>query len=422
MDSLLIINIKELFGATENPIIKKGADLGVVDSITNAYLFIENGVITEYGAMPKIGVELQQVIADKDPHKGVEVIDASNRFVMPTFCDSHTHIVYAGSREMEFTDKIMGLSYQEIARRGGGILNSSKLLHETSEDDLFKFALERVNEVISQGTGAVEIKSGYGLNPEDEIKMLRVIKRLKDTSQITIKSSFLGAHAYPPQYINDHNGYVEEIINTMIPLIASEDLAEYIDVFCEDGFFSVEDTDRILNAGMKYGMRAKVHANQMGFSGGVQVGVKYNAISVDHLENCGPCELETLKNSNTIATLLPGATFFLNMKYAPARDIINAGVPVALATNYNPGSCPSGNMQFEMALCSIALKMTPREAFNACTINGAYAMGVESELGTITKGKLGSVLITKDIPSLDFISYAFTTPFIDKIVIKGRVQ
>ncbi|MBO7268324.1 MAG: imidazolonepropionase, partial [Bacteroidales bacterium] len=306
------------------------------------------------------------------------------------------------------------------ARRGGGILNSAKLLSETSEDALYQSALARAREIISQGTGAVEIKSGYGLTPQDELKMLRVIARLKETTPLTVKSTFLGAHAFPAKYAQDHNGYVEEIITEMIPMVAAEGLAEYIDAFCEDGFFSVEDTDRIFNAGIKYGLKPKVHANQMGFSGGVQVGVKYGARSVDHLESTGVEEFKALKDSDTIATILPGATFFLNMQYAPARELIEYGIPVAMASNYNPGSCPSGSLQFQMALACIAMKLTPAEALNACTINGAFAMDSDDVLGGITVGKQANIILTKEIPSVDFIPYAFTTPFIEKMYIAGE--
>ncbi|MEF9931858.1 MAG: imidazolonepropionase [Bacteroidales bacterium] len=423
---LLIINIKELIQTGEEPLLKRGGEMGVLTTIKHAYLYAKEGLIISYGTMSSMPQNLMEIVIAnnrRDPHayENVEVIDATNKYVFPSFCDSHTHLVYAGSREQEFADKIKGLSYQEIAKRGGGILNSSQLLHNTLEDELYKSALQRANEIIATGTGAVEIKSGYGLSVEDELKMLRVIKRLKETTPLTIKATFLGAHAFPTKYANNHEGYVEEIINSMIPMVAAEELAEYVDAFCEEGFFSVEDTDRIFNAAMKYGLRAKVHANQMGFSGGVQVGVKYNAISVDHLESTGEVEFETLKNSETIATMLPGATFFLNMQYAPARKIVDYGIPVALATNYNPGSCPSGNMQFEMALACIAMKLTPIEAVNACTINGAYAMGVEQELGSITKNKKANFFITKEIPSIDFIPYAFTTPFIDTIILNGKI-
>ena len=390
-----------------------------LNGIKNAFLYIEDGRIMHYGAMSQMPETLKNMAENPVLQSG-EVVDATGRYIMPAFCDSHTHLVYAGSREQEFTDKIKGLSYQEIARRGGGILNSAKLLSETSEESLYRSALQRAREIMSQGTGAVEIKSGYGLNPQDEIKMLRVIARLKESTPLTVKSTFLGAHAFPARYAEDHNGYVEEIINEMIPMIASEGLAEYIDAFCEEGFFSVEDTDRIFNAGMKYGLRPKVHANQMGFSGGVQVGVKYGAISVDHLESTGPREFEALKNSDTIATILPGATFFLNMEYAPAKQMIEYGIPVAMASNYTPGSCPSGSLQFQMALACIAMKLTPAQALNACTINGAFAMGVDDILGAITPGKQANLILTKEIPSIDFIPYAFTTPFIERLYIAGK--
>ncbi len=427
MEKLLVINIKELLQAGEEISLKGGADMDRLSSVENAFLYSVNGKIADYGEMGQMPQELRDVVEEwcgPDPHAaetgGIEIIDASGKYVMPTFCDSHTHLVYAGSREREFVDKIKGLSYQQIAANGGGILNSALLLNATSEDDLYKSALSRAREIMATGTGAVEIKSGYGLTPEAELKMLRVAKRLQRDLPMVVKTTFLGAHAYPAAYTNDKKGYVDQIIGTMIPMVAAEELADYIDVFCEDGFFSVEDTDRILNAGMKYGMRAKVHANQMGVSGGVQVGVKYDAISVDHLESVGETEFEALKNSGTIATMLPGATFFLNMEYSPARKFIENNIPLALATNYNPGSCPSGSMQFQMALACIAMKLTPTEALNACTINGAYAMGVEDELGSITRGKRASFIITKEIPSLAFIPYAFTTPFVDTLVLNGQ--
>lgn len=401
------------------PALKVGPQMDDLNGIKDAFLYVEDGKIMHYGAMSRMPETLKNMAENPVLQSG-EVVDATGRYIMPAFCDSHTHLVYAGSREQEFTDKIKGLSYQEIARRGGGILNSAKLLSETSEESLYTSALGRAREIMSQGTGAVEIKSGYGLNPEDEIKMLRVIARLKESTPLTVKSTFLGAHAFPARYADDHNGYVEEIINEMIPMIASEGLAEYIDAFCEEGFFSVEDTDRIFNAGMKYGLRPKVHANQMGFSGGVQVGVKYGAISVDHLESTGLQEFEALKNSDTIATILPGATFFLNMEYAPAKQMIEYGIPVAMASNYNPGSCPSGSLQFQMALACIAMKLTPAQALNACTINGAFAMGVDDILGAITPGKQANLILTKEIPSIDFIPYAFTTPFIERLYIAGK--
>ena len=415
----LFVNIKELVGVQEVSALKVGAEMDSLNGIKDAFLLVEDGKIVQYGPMCDMPQNLRDMAENAVLQRG-EIVDATGRYIMPAFCDSHTHLVYAGSREQEFTDKIKGLSYQEIARRGGGILNSAKLLSQTSEESLFNSAMQRAREIMGQGTGAVEIKSGYGLNPQDEIKMLRVIARMKEESPLTIKSTFLGAHAFPAKYADDHNGYVEEIINEMIPMIASEGLAEYIDAFCEEGFFSVEDTDRIFNAGMKYGLRPKVHANQMGFSGGVQVGVKYNAISVDHLESTGADEFRALKESDTIATILPGATFFLNMQYAPARQIIDYGIPVAMASNYNPGSCPSGSLQFQMALACIAMKLTPAEALNACTINGAFAMGVDDMLGGITAGKQANIILTKEIPSIDFIPYAFTTPFIERLYIAGK--
>ena len=419
MKERLFINIKELVGVQETSALKVGAQMDNLNGIKDAFLYVKDGKIAGYGAMAQMPQGLKDMAGSSVLQSG-EVVDASGKFIMPAFCDSHTHLVYAGSREQEFTDKIKGLSYQEIARRGGGILNSAKLLSETSEDALYQSALARAREIISQGTGAVEIKSGYGLTPQDELKMLRVIARLKETTPLTVKATFLGAHAFPAKYAQDHNGYVEEIITEMIPMVAAEGLAEYIDAFCEDGFFSVEDTDRIFNAGIKYGLKPKVHANQMGFSGGVQVGVKYGARSVDHLESTGPEEFKALKDSDTIATILPGATFFLNMQYAPARELIEYGIPVAMASNYNPGSCPSGSLQFQMALACIAMKLTPAEALNACTINGAFAMDVDDMLGGITVGKQANIILTKEIPSIDFIPYAFTSPFIGKMYIAGE--
>ena len=419
MKERLFINIKELVGVQEESALKIGPQMDMLNGVKEAFLYVKDGKIAQYGQMSQMPQELKNMAENGVLGKG-EVVDASRKFIMPAFCDSHTHLVYAGSREQEFTDKIKGLSYQEIARRGGGILNSAKLLSQTSEEDLFRSACARAQEIMSQGTGAVEIKSGYGLTPQDEIKMLRVIARLKEESPLTVKSTFLGAHAFPAKYADDHNGYVEEIINEMIPMVAAEGLAEYIDAFCEDGFFSVEDTDRIFNAGIKYGLRPKVHANQMGFSGGVQLGVKYGARSVDHLESTGPDEFKALKDSDTIATILPGATFFLNMQYAPARQLVDYGIPVAMASNYNPGSCPSGSLQFQMALACIAMKLTPAEALNACTINGAFAMDVDDVLGGITVGKQANIILTKEIPSIDFIPYAFTTPFMEKLYISGE--
>jgi len=409
----LIKNIKKLVQTEENPVlIRSGKEMSVLNFIDNAYLIIDDDKIIEFGEMVQLKDNFNQ---NQDI-----VIDAQGKMVFPAFCDSHTHLVYAGSREMEFADKLKGLSYKDIAKRGGGILNSAQLLHETSEDELYKQALARVYEIIGFGTGAVEIKSGYGLSVEDEIKMLRVIKRISETTPLTVKSTFLGAHAVPKRYNGKQEEYVDEIISVMIPLIATEELAEYIDVFCEDGFFTIEDTDRIFNAAIKYGLRPKVHANQMSFSGGVQVGVKYNAISVDHLEFTGKSEFESLKGSETIATLLPGTTFFLGMDYAPAREMINYGIPVALASNYNPGSCPSGDMKFMMALAALKMKLTPQEAINASTINGAYAMGLSETHGSIAVGKIANLIITKPIPSVEYIPYAFSTPFVEKMILDGK--
>jgi imidazolonepropionase len=349
------------------------------------------------------------------------IIDASGKYVFPSFCDSHTHLVYAGSREQEFSDKIRGLSYEEIAARGGGILNSAKLLHETSEDDLFIQSMKRVDEIIQQGTGAVEIKSGYGLNTRDEIRMLRVIKRIRESSPIEVKATFLGAHAVPDTYKNDREKYIDLIINEMIPLIASEELADYIDVFCDRGFFTVRETELILMAGIKNGLIPKLHANELDFSGGVQAGIKYNAISVDHLECSGDDEIGALLSSETMPTLLPGSAFFSRLPDPPARKIIDAGLPVALASDYNPGSSPSGNMKLVMSLGCIRLKMLPEEAINAATINSAYAMGISETHGSIARGKVANMFITKEIPSLYYFPYAFGSDLIETVIIKGEI-
>jgi len=406
----LFINIKKLVQAEEGTpdVWRAGKEMSKLDCIDNAFLLTDGDRIEDFGKMDSLG----EASADL-------VIDVKGRMVLPAFCDSHTHLVYAGSREMEYIDKIRGLSYQEIAKRGGGILNSAQLLHDTSEEELYRQTLARAQEIISFGTGAVEIKSGYGLTPEDEFKMLRVARRIGDTTPLTVKTTFLGAHAFPARYKGRESEYVDEIINEMIPVVASEELADYIDVFTEKGFFSVEDTDRILNAGMKYGLRPKVHANQMSFSGGVQVGVKYNAISVDHLEFTGEEEFNVLKGSDTIATLLPGSTFFLEMEYPPARKMIEHGLPVAIASNYNPGSSPSGDMKFMMALASLKMKLTPQEVINATTINGAYAMGVSDTLGSIARGKTANLIITREVPSLEYIPYAFSTPLVDRMFLNG---
>ena len=350
----------------------------------------------------------------------VKEIDATGRLVVPSYCDSHTHLVYAGSREIEYIDKIRGLSYEEIAKRGGGILNSAERIRKASEEELFDAAYDRIQEIAGFGTGAVEIKSGYGLDTESELKMLRVIRRLKQETPLLIKSTFLGAHAVPAEYKGRQTEYVDLIINEMIPMVAAEELADYIDVFCDKGFFTVEDTDRMLNAGMKYGMRAKIHANELDYSGGIQVGVKYDALSVDHLEYVGDEEIACLLGSETMPTVLPGAAFFLNMPYSPVRKMIEAGLPVALASDYNPGSSPSGNMKFIMSLGCINYKMLPEEVINATTLNSAYAMGVQDEVGSIAVGKLANFYITTPISGIEYLPYAYTANLIETIFLKGE--
>jgi imidazolonepropionase len=417
LTGILIKNIKCLV-QTEDVIRLKvcGNEMSELNTITDAFLFISDGFISDFGKMKDLDIGL---ILTENPN--VEIIDAIDRLVFPSFCDSHTHLVYAGSREIEYTDKIRGLSYAEIAKRGGGILNSAKKLNETSEDDLFNQSMTRVDEIISLGTGAVEIKSGYGLNLDDELKMLRVIRKIKDTCPIEVKATFLGAHAVPEEYKNRREKYVDTVINEMIPVVASEELADYIDVFCDRGFFTVEDTERILMAGMKYGLTAKIHANELGFSGGVQTGVKYNALSVDHLECTGDEEIKALMGSETMPTLLPGSAFFLGMPDPPVRKMINSGLPVALASDYNPGSSPSGNMKLIMSLGCIKLRMLPEEVINAVTINSAYAMGLSETHGSIAKGKVANVFITKEIPSYEFMPYAFGSDLIDTVILKGKI-
>lgn len=409
----LLVNIRKLIQAeAQSGSFRAGKEMRKLPVIENAYLKICNEKILDFGPMTMLN--------NKGKGRDIEIIDCNDRFVMPSFCDSHTHLVYAGSREMEYIDKVRGLSYEEIAKRGGGILNSAKLLHETTEDELFEQSSRRVEEIMHLGTGAVEIKSGYGLNTEDELKMLKVIKRLKETWPLEIKSTFLGAHSFPWEYRENHEAYVDLIINEMIPAVSLEGLADYIDVFCDRGFFSVSDTDRILNAGMKYGMRAKIHANELDYSGGIQVGVKYDALSVDHLEYTGNEEIKALQGSDTMPTLLPGASFFLEMDWAPARRMIDEGLPIALASDLNPGSSPSGNMHLIMSMALIKLHMLPEEIFNAVTLNSAYAMGVENNLGSINPGKLANLIITKKLPSLEYIPYGYGSDFIEKVMIKGQ--
>ena len=412
----LILNIKQLVQTELSP--RKwvaGKDMARLGILENAYLLVEEDKIAGFGKMEDL--DREAVYAGGDI---VKEIDATGRLVMPSYCDSHTHLVYAGSREIEYIDKIRGLSYEEIAKRGGGILNSCERIRKASEEELFDAAYDRIQEIAGFGTGAVEIKSGYGLDTESELKMLRVIRRLKAETPLLIKSTFLGAHAVPLEYKGRQTEYVDLIINEMIPMVAAEELADYIDVFCDKGFFTVEDTDRMLNAGMKYGLRAKIHANELDYSGGVQVGVKYNAISVDHLECMGEEEIACLLESETMPTVFPGAAFFLNMPYSPVRKMIQAGLPVALASDYNPGSSPSGNMKFIMSLGCINYKMLPEEVINATTLNSAYAMGVEEEAGSIAVGKLANFYITTPISGIEYLPYAYTADLIEAIFLKGE--
>jgi imidazolonepropionase len=387
-----------------------------LNTIPDAFLFIEDEKIKDFGTMRDIPPEYQP-----SGHVQHKIIDATGRIVFPSFCDPHTHLVYAGSRETEFTDKIKGLSYSEIAQRGGGILKSATLLQKTSENELFEQSMVRINEIICLGTGAVEIKSGYGLTTTDELKMLRVIRRIKESSPIEVKATFLGAHAVPAKYKNEKEKYVDLVINEMIPVVASEELADYIDVFCDNGFFSTEDAERILMAGLKYGLTAKLHANELDYSGGVQVGVKYNALSVDHLECTDDAEIDALKGTGTMPTFLPGSAFFLGLPDPPARKIIDAGLPVALASDYNPGSSPSGNMKLIMSLGCIRLKMLPEEVISAVTINSAYAMGLSETHGSIARGKIANVFITKEVPSYEFIPYAFGSNLVETVILKGKI-
>jgi imidazolonepropionase len=423
--NILIVNIKQIvqIERDEYTLRRSGREMSVLDTIDNGFIFIEGDTIRGLGEMPdEASGGVKSLVERFGGERFVgKVIDATGKMVFPSFCDSHTHLVYAGSREGEFTDKIRGLTYQEIAKRGGGILNSAALLHRTSEDELYRQSVERAWEIIAHGTGAVEIKSGYGLNTHDELKMLRVAKRVAQTTPLTVKTTFLGAHAIPEEYKGRRGEYVDEIISVMIPLVATDDLAEYVDVFTEEGFFSVEDTDRIFNAAIKYGLRPKIHANQMSFSGGVDVAVKYNAISADHLEFTTEREFELMLKNETIATLLPGSTFFLEMDYAPARKMINHGLTVALATNYNPGSSPYSDMKFIMGLAALKMKMTPQEVINAATLNGAAAMGLSESHGTIAVGKTANLFITRPIPSYSFIPYALTTPVAETVILNGTV-
>lgn len=405
----LVHNIALLAGIRpKETLLVKGSDMKIFPAIENAWLLIENDLIKDFGN-------------DNPPTEANEKIDAQGGTVFPAWCDSHTHIVYAGSREQEFVDKINGLSYEEIAKRGGGILNSAEKLNNASEETLIANALQRLQEMQQYGTGAVEIKSGYGLSVEGELKMLHVIKKLKALSPLTIKATFLGAHAIPKVYKSNREAYIALITETLLPQIAEENLADYIDVFCDTGFFTVEETATILQAGKKYGLRGKIHANELEVSGGVQVGVANDALSVDHLERMGQAEIDALLNSNTMPTLLPSTAFYLNIPFAPARQMIDAGLPVAVASDFNPGSSPSGNMNFIISLSCIKMKMLPEEALNAATLNSAYAMGIAETHGSIAIGKKANLIITKPISSLAFIPYSFGSNLVKHTVLNGKV-
>ncbi|MFO7722851.1 MAG: imidazolonepropionase [Bacteroidales bacterium] len=411
MAKLIIKNIKELLGIVEDgSVMKSGREMAEVGRIAGAWLMTEEGLITGYGTMDTLPAIPE----------GAEMMDASGRLVMPAFCDSHTHMVFPGTREIEYVDKIRGLSYEEIARRGGGILNSARKMAEVSEEELLVKSLKRLDLIRSYGTGAVEIKSGYGLTTETELKMLRVIKKLREMSPITIRATFLGAHAFPMEYRENHKGYVDLIVNEMLPAVAEEKLADYVDVFCDKGFFSVDETERILEAAKQYRLIPKIHANELDFSGGIQAGVRHGALSVDHLEFTGDAEIEALKNSGTMPTLLPGAAFFLGMIDPPARKMLEQGLPLAMASDFNPGSSPSGNMQLIWSMGCIKLRLTPEEAFNAITLNGAYAMGVASELGSVTIGKKANLIITKPVPNIEYMPYAFGDNKVETTLVCGE--
>lgn len=412
---MLLVNIKELVGVEPSKENLRewvaGSEMDHLNVIQNAYLLMDGQRIADYGTMEQMPSE----------YANVERLDLQGQIVMPAFCDSHTHIVYAGSREGEFIDKIKGMSYEQIAQRGGGILNSSDRLRETSEDELYAQALARVNEMVAQGTGAAEIKSGYGLSLESELKMLRVIKCLKETTPLTIKATLLAAHAVGREFAGRQGEYVDMIVRDIIPAVGREKLADYVDVFCDKGFFTVEETDRMLKAGAEWGMAPKIHANELAESGGIEIGVKNNALSVDHLEFTGPAQIECLKNSRTMPTLLPGAAFFLEMEYPPVRNMIAAGLPVALASDYNPGSSPSASMKFVLSLACIKMKMTPAEAINAATLNSAYAMGLSATHGSIGINKRANLVALKPISSLEFLPYAYTADLVDKVILGGKI-
>jgi len=407
----LITNIKELLQVRETSISKvSGAEMAILPTIKNAFLILKDNLIADFGSMEN----LPNINADK-------VIDATGKIVLPSWCDSHTHIVYAGNREQEFVDRINGFSYEEIANRGGGILNSAKKLNETSEEEIYEQSKLRLEEVMRLGTGAVEIKSGYGLTIEGELKMLHVIKKLAKNYPISIKATFLGAHAFPLHYKENKAGYIDEIITKMLPEIAQNKLADFVDVFCETGYFSVEETEKIMQAGIEFGLKPKIHVNQFNSIGGIQAGIKFKALSVDHLEIMNPEDIEALKDTETMPVALPSCSYFLSIPYTPAREMIKAGLPLALATDFNPGSTPSGNMNFVVATACIKMKMTPEEAINAATINGAYAMGISETHGSITKGKKANLILTKPISSYYQIPYAFGSNLIETVFIEGEI-
>ncbi len=408
---LLIINIKQLLQVRDiAPAMVIGSQMKQLPTLKNAWLLIENDKIKDYGTMKS------QAILEVD-----KTIDATGKIVLPAWCDSHSHLVYAGNREQEFVDRINGLSYQEIAERGGGILNSAKKLQKTSEEDLYLQSVVRIKEVMLLGTGAIEIKSGYGLTTEAELKMLRVAKRLGEDFPITIKTTFLGAHAVPDEFKDNKEGYLDLIINEMLPKVAEQGFASFIDIFCEEGYFSVADTNRLLSEAQQYNLVPKIHVNQFNALGGVQTGVDHNALSVDHLEVLTKEDIEALKGSSTMPVALPSCSYFLSIPYTPGRDLIDAGLPLALATDYNPGSTPSGNMNFVVSTACIKMNLTPEEAINGATINGAYAMGISESHGSITKGKVASLIITKDIPSYNYLPYAFGSDMIDKVILNGEL-
>lgn len=414
MSKIIIENIKEIIGISNSgTLLKKGSDMNTLKTLKHAYLIIENEVISSFGEMKDYTPNLQSEST---------IIDAENKFVFPSWCDSHTHLVFAAPREGEFVDRINGLTYEEIALKGGGILNSAQKLQSASEDELYESALVRLNEIMQLGTGAVEIKSGYGLSVDAELKMLRVIKRLKEESPLTIKANFLGAHAIPKDFKENREGYINLIINEMLPRIKEENLADYIDVFCETNYYTPEETDRILKAGIAAGLKPKIHVNQFTTIGGIQTGVDNKALSVDHLEVVNDEDITALRKSDTMPTLLPSCSFFLGIPYAPAKELIENGLPIALASDYNPGSTPSGNMNFVVSLGCIKMKLTPEQAINAATINSAYAMGVSDDLGSIEIGKKANIFITKEMNSYAFLPYSFGSNLIDTVILNGEVQ